>query len=228
MPDSPPAHAALFTGVNPVRRGAPSALAFVALLAAVIAWQFWPRTPPPGADTSLDGLPHVATVEGDVKGRPERVVVHLRDWHLVPRELFDKDVKAAARRDLSKDELDRLYAEHLDAVEKVQTQLDAVIRELAARRRGLPVYVEGLTDDGITVFKFKATALSDVGASDIAEARRSLAEAMKLKGAEAADLAKQCEALIARHRAESPELGAALGPCAEGWSRSAPWTTPRR
>ena len=77
------------------------------------------------------------------------------------------------------------------------------------------VDVEGLTDDGVNVFKLKATALSDVGAGEIAEARRSLAEAKRLKGSKAADLAKQCEALIARHRAESLELGAVLGPCAE-------------
>src|SRR5262249_7577613 len=75
---------------------------------------------------------------------------------------------------------------------------------------------EGLTDDGVNVFELKATALSDVGAGEIPEARRSLAEVKKLKGPEAADLAKQCEALIARHRAETLELGAVLGPCAEG------------
>src|SRR5262249_14158975 len=121
-----------------------------------------------------------------------------------------------AGRDLSKAELDRLYAEHLDAVEKVQTQLDAILRRLAARHKGLPVYVEGLTDDGVNVYRLKATALSDLGAEQIPEARRSLAEAKKLKGAEAADLARQYEALIARHRAESLELGAVLGPCAEG------------
>jgi hypothetical protein len=167
-------------------------------------------------DASLDDLPHLASVEGDLKGWPERVVVHLRDWHLVPRDAFDKDVKAAAGRDLSKDELDRLYAEHLDAVESVQKQLDAILRRLAASHRGLPVYVEGLTDDGVNVFKLKATALSDVGAEQIPEARRSLAEARKLKGQVAAELAKRCESLIARHRSESLELGAVLGPCAEG------------
>jgi hypothetical protein len=81
---------------------------------------------------------------------------------------------------------------------------------------GLPVYVEGLTDGGVNVFKLKATALSDVGAEQIPEARRSLAKAKKLKGPEAAELARQCEALIARHRVESLELGAVLGPCGEG------------
>src|SRR5262249_5288272 len=84
------------------------------------------------------------------------------------------------------------------------------------RHKGLPVYVEGLTDDGVNVYRLKATALSDVGAEQIPEARRSLAEAKKLRGPQAADLARQCEALIARHRTESLELGAVLGRCAEG------------
>ena len=37
-----------------------------------------------------------------------------------------------------------------------------------------------------------------------------------MKGKEAADLARQCEELIAKHRQETLELGAAAGPCAEG------------
>src|SRR5262249_23707166 len=169
----PPPPAASFPGPPPMRRWLP--LFPVVLLAAValLAWRVWsPRQHPPAEDRpdALAGLPHVASVEGDVKGRPERVVVHLRDWHLVHRDLHDKDVKAAAGRQLSKDELDRLYAEHPDAVEAVQTQLEAIIRKLAARHRGLVVYVEGLTDDGIDVYRLKATALSDVGASEIAEA----------------------------------------------------------
>ena len=97
-----------------------------------------------------------------------------------------------------------------------RTSTRGAFRWLASGRRGLPVYVEGLTDDGVNVFKLKATALSDVGAEQIAEARRSLADARELKGPEAAELARQCEALIARHRLESLELGAVLGPCAEG------------
>src|SRR5262249_17487603 len=150
--------------------------------------------------------------EGEPNPRAERTVVHLRDWHLVPRDHFAGDVKATAGRDLSEAEIDRLYAEHLDAVESVQEQLDAVLRELAARHPDLPVYVEGLTDDGVNAFELKATTLAEVGNEQVAQARRSLAEAKKMKGKEAADLARQYEALIARHRHETLELGAAVGP----------------
>src|SRR5262249_28919653 len=147
MPDSPQPHAASFSEAPPMRRWLPLLTVLLLAFAALFAWRLWsPRQHPPADDDLarlLDGLPHVASVEGDVTGRPERVVVHLRDWHLLPRDAFDKDVKAAAGRDLSKDELDRLYAEHQGAVEKVQKQLDAVIRKLAARQRVLPVYVEG-------------------------------------------------------------------------------------
>src|SRR5262249_55953541 len=58
--------------------------------------------------------------------------------------------------------------------------------------------------------------LSDVGAEQIPEARKSLAEVKATKGKEAAELAKQYQALLARHRSELLELGAVLGPCAEG------------
>src|SRR5262249_25650458 len=103
----------------PMRRWLP--LLTVVLLSAVALFAgrlCSPRQPPPADDDLsdlLDDLPHVASVEGEAKGRSERVVVHLRDWHLVPRDAFDKDVKAAAGRDLNRAELDRLYAEHLDA-----------------------------------------------------------------------------------------------------------------
>lgn len=183
------------------------------VLAALVAG-CWAQKP--ADEPSLNGLPHVASIEGNAVTRPERTVIHLRDWHLVPRDLFAKDVQAGAGRELSEAEVDRLYAEHLDAVEAVQKQLDAVVRELAKRNVGLPVYAEGLTDDGVNVFKLKATALSEVGKEQIPEARRSLAEVKAMKGKEAADLAKQYEALIAKHRVETLELGAVLAPCAEG------------
>src|SRR4051812_37998624 len=97
-------------------------------VAALLAWRFGAR---PAADggSPLDDLPHVAVVEGDAEGRPERLVIHLRDWHLVPHDPFEKDVAAQARRELSREELDRLYAEHLDEVEAVQKQLEAILRE---------------------------------------------------------------------------------------------------
>jgi hypothetical protein len=140
------------------RRRLPVLAVVLLAVAALLGWRFWPSSRVEEGGSPLDDLPHVASLEGDAGGRPERVVVHLRDWHLVPRDAFDKDVKAAVGRDLSKEELDRLYAEHLDAVESVQKQLDAVIRQLAARRHELPVYVEGLTDDGVNVYRLKATA----------------------------------------------------------------------
>jgi len=174
------------------------------------------RRPAAEYPLSLYGLPGVASVEGEPAPDSGRTVLHLRDWHLAPHDLFVKDVKAQAGRELTADEVDRAYADLLDAVEAIHMEIEAVLRDLCRRYGRLPVYFEGLTDYGVNVFKLKATALSDVGAGQIPEARRSLAEARKLKGPEAAELAKQCEAPIARHRVESLELGAVLGPCADG------------
>ena len=72
-----------------MRRWLPLLTVLLLAATALFAWRLWsPRQHPPADDDLadlIDNLPHVATVEGDVKGRPERVVVHLRDWHLVPR-----------------------------------------------------------------------------------------------------------------------------------------------
>ena len=64
----------------------------------------------------------------------------------------------------------------------MQKQLEAVLREIVARHGKVPVYVEGLTDDGVNAFVLKATALSDVEADQIAQARRSLAEVKAMRG----------------------------------------------
>src|SRR5262245_36484341 len=108
------------------------ALASIAVAVASVAAWWWLRESPPD-DRTLGGLPHVASIEGAPAPRADRTVIHLRDWHLVPRELFDRDVESEGGRDLSKDELDRLYGEHLDTVEAVQKQIEDIIRELAAR-----------------------------------------------------------------------------------------------
>jgi hypothetical protein len=55
-----------------------------------------------------------------------------------------------------------------------------------------------------------------VGKTQSADARESLAEVKGMKGEKAAALAKECEALIAKHRAEWLEMGAIAGPLADG------------
>ena len=59
-----------------MRRWLPLLTVLLLAFAALFAWRLYsPRQHPPASDDLarlLDDLPHVATVEGDVKGRPER------------------------------------------------------------------------------------------------------------------------------------------------------------
>lgn len=55
-------------------------------------------------------------------------IVHLQDWHFVPKDLYAIDMKNAHGRGLTDDEIDRLYQEHLLEVELVQVEQMAVLR----------------------------------------------------------------------------------------------------
>jgi hypothetical protein len=63
--------------------------------------------------------------------RPARRIIHLRDLHFVPRDLFAIDVRQAAGRPLSDAEVDRLYEKHLLETEVVQIEQMVLLRCLA-------------------------------------------------------------------------------------------------
>lgn len=195
-----------------MRRSLSMLLFALLAIAALLAWRHWPRPKPADNDPLLAGLPQVASIEGDAKGDGS-LVVHLLDRHLMPRDLFERDARAAAAGDVSKQELDSLYAAHVAGVEAAQQQQEAVLRELAARIGVVvPVYVEGLTDARmVNNFRVRATQQFDAGAGQLAEARRTLEGLKKQTGPGAAEIAKQYEALLLERLA----LGAAVGPCVE-------------
>jgi hypothetical protein len=85
----------------------------------------------------LRGLPGVARVDvAPAAAKPTARIVHLLDFHFVPRNLFAVDFKEANRRDLTDADWQRI----LLSVEMVQA-------EQAAAHHGLrQVLVEGLTE----------------------------------------------------------------------------------
>src|SRR5262249_21801383 len=121
--------------------GVKKALLVVGVVAAVLivpalVSQRWGRPDPPAPQAAdaprLDDLarpagallrsqPEVARVEVLVR-RVDRSlrVVHLRSWHFVPEAAFALDVRAASKEPLSDREVQRLYEEHLRAVERVE------------------------------------------------------------------------------------------------------------
>ncbi len=71
----------------------------------------------------LRQLPGVVQVEVAVTVKePTSRIIHLRDWHFIPRELFALDMKEVHGRDLADKEIDRLYQEFLLEVELVQIE----------------------------------------------------------------------------------------------------------
>jgi hypothetical protein len=58
----------------------------------------------------LRGLPGVVRVEVGVRtDQPTCRIVHLRDWHFVPKDLYALDMKTATGRELTGEEIDRLH-----------------------------------------------------------------------------------------------------------------------
>lgn len=94
----------------------------------------------------LRELPGVVEVEVAVAAeKPTCRIVHLRDWHHVPKDLFTIDMKQAHGRELTDDEIDRLHQELLLEVQTIQLEQIALLRCLI-RHHGLKaLFSEGLT-----------------------------------------------------------------------------------
>jgi hypothetical protein len=103
-------------------------IAFLALAGMVGVWLSWPR--PPALVELLRTLPEVAKVEYRGSQNAPLVVVHLRYWHFVPRELCKLDG------------ID--FEDNLATVQKVQEDQLAIARFL--------IRVHGLKA-GITAFR---------------------------------------------------------------------------
>jgi hypothetical protein len=158
----------------------------------------------PAADV-LRQLPGVAEVEVLVAApKPTHRIVHLRDWHHVPADLFAADVRQAAGKPLSDEEVGALYREHLLQVELVQTEQEAVLRCLV-RHHGLKrALAEGLTPKGLHAYREVLAALR---ATD-----RDLADLRKLRAGvkrEAPEIDREIEDLVRDHRRRLVEYGAA-------------------
>src|SRR5207253_11437992 len=118
----------------------------------------------------LKRLPAVVRVEVAVRAdEPTHRIVHLRDFHFVPKSLSAVDMQDATGRKLSKDEIDRLHEELLLEVEVIQLDQMALLRCLI-RHHGLKrIYAEGLTAKDLPNYKSKIAALRDMENQQITE-----------------------------------------------------------
>ena len=165
----------------------------------------------------LRQVPGVVQVEVGVRAeKPTCRIVHLRDWHFVPKDLYAIDLKDATGRELSQGEIDRLHLELLLEVEVVQLEQMALLRCLIKHHGLKRIYSEGLTANDIPNYKEKIAVLKDMEQKQISELRKQLADVQEIrKGADSKtdrhDQAKKIEAeitdMIDQHRLRLLELG---------------------
>jgi hypothetical protein len=149
----------------------------------------------------LRQLPGVADVEVLVRvEKPTHRVVHLRDWHFVPKELFRQD----ADRPLSDEEADTLHRAHVLEVELVQREQEGVLRCLVKRHGLKRVLVEGLTAKGVPAYREVIAALRDTD-KELADLHRQRAQVKKKVLA----IDRQVDELVRGHSRQLVEYGAA-------------------
>jgi hypothetical protein len=152
----------------------------------------------------LRQLPGGVQVEVGVQvEKPMCRIVHLRDWHFVPEELYALELQQTSGRKWTAGEIDRLHQEHLLEVKAVQLERMALLRCLI-RHHGLKrIYCEGLTANDLPNYKEMVAVLREMEQTQVGVLRQQLAEARDLK-------AKKIEAeiteMLDQHRLRLLEL----------------------
>lgn len=101
----------------------------------------------------MQALPGVASVEVAVRADDPPVrIVHILDWHHVPREDFAADMRDALG-EVNDEQIDEAYAKHLDRVEAVQKAQRSILAAFAERHGVQAVYIEGLTEVDLALFE---------------------------------------------------------------------------
>jgi len=95
----------------------------------------------------------VASVKVAVSAsNPATRIIHILDWHFVPRKAFAADLKDA-QPDATDEAIAEAYREHLDRVEAVQKAQLAILTALIEKQGLRAVYAEGLTRRDLEVYK---------------------------------------------------------------------------
>jgi hypothetical protein len=103
---------------------------------------------------ALSNLPGVYSVEVMVPvSQPTHRIIHVRDWHSVPRDIFSLDLRHAATRPLEDEEVASRYRKFLRQVELVQQEQEQFLISVASRRDQRRVLKEGLTPEGLAHYR---------------------------------------------------------------------------
>jgi hypothetical protein len=109
-----------------VERERQAAVEAAAAYLPTVAWRTGDPAVPADLLRQLPGVANVEVLVFDPRTKPGRLLVHVRDWHYVPRQSFALDVGQAGK--LVDAEVEGLYREHLLQVELVQ--IEQLLRQL--------------------------------------------------------------------------------------------------
>ena len=165
----------------------------------------------------LRQLPGVVQVEVAVAAKkPTARIVHLRDWHFVPKDLHAIDLKAAYGRDLTDDEIDRLHEEHLLEVELVQVEQIALLRCLIKHHGLKRIFSEGFSPTELEAYREKIAVLKSMENDQVPQVRKNLDEVRKLIDGSTGEKKEKAQAIETRllvlldeHKHRLLEMGAA-------------------
>ena len=162
----------------------------------------------------LRSLPGVAQVEVLVKSdRPTHRIIHLRDWHFVPKDAYAIDMNDAHGRKLPEAEFDWLYQKLLLEVELVQIEQMAVLRILIKHHGLKRVFAEGFSPAQLDAYRERIAVLKAMEDEQIPRIRRQLDEVGRLlkDGADEKTQAikTQLQTMLDEHRRRLLEMGAA-------------------
>ena len=108
----------------------------------------------------LKQLPGVIAVEMPIQvERPKHRIVHLKDWHYLPKDLFAADIRDVQGEAIPDAEIDDLYEELLLEVELVQLEQMALLRCLIKHHGLKSVFCEGLTVEDLPAYEAKIKTL---------------------------------------------------------------------
>lgn len=159
---------------------------------------------------ALRKLPHVAAVEQSGPDKPSHRIIHIADWHYVEQAAFAADMRSQGAWSVGEEEISRRYLTFLSDVEAVQDQQFALLSRLAKDHKLKGVYVEGLAERDMSIFKAKVRALRKVE-RDLAELRKEKAELIALgePDEETRGIVTAINELEQEHRRRLLQLGAA-------------------
>jgi hypothetical protein len=166
--------------------------------------------------TTLRQTPGVVRVEELVSSQhPTHRIIHIRDWHYIPRDLFTIDVQDANGGKLTEEEVSRLYQQYLEEVEALQVEQMDFLRHLASRYGIRQVLKEAVTQANHEPYKVQVEGLREMESTEIPKLRKQLAEVEALaKGVgdnseELPGIEANIRHLLGEHQARLLEVGAA-------------------